>query len=100
MLKHWRGWLMAGVTVSLLGASPAPAPDLLRQGNEAFERQDYARAVELYTQAEDEASDPGAVAFNKATALYRQALADDDAGQKARGLRAAADYFGRLRQDP
>src|SRR5687767_9347900 len=99
MVKHWSGWLLAGVTVALLGAAPALTPDPLRQGNEAFERQDYARAVELYTLAEEEAADPGAVAFNKATALYRQALANDAAGERARGLREAADYFGRCRDD-
>src|SRR3954449_9586733 len=99
MFKHWRGWVLAGATVALLGAAPAVPSDPLRQGNDAFERQDYARAIEDYTQAEEQAADPGAVAFNKATALYRQALACDDAAQRARGLREAAEYFGRCRED-
>jgi tetratricopeptide (TPR) repeat protein len=44
---------------------------LVRQGNAAFERKDYAAAVALYTRAEPLAVDPGHVAFNKAAALYQ-----------------------------
>jgi len=71
----------------------------MREANDAFERQDYPRAIELYTEVEDEATDPGAVAFNKATALYRQAAMTDDSAQKAKMLRDAAAYFGRLKED-
>jgi tetratricopeptide (TPR) repeat protein len=61
--------LAALLVLVLVGAGPAL--DLLRQANEAFEAGDYARAVELYRQAEQRATDPGLVAFNKAAALYR-----------------------------
>ncbi len=54
-----------------MGAGPPSEPDdCIRQGNAAFDRGDYAAAVDLYAQAEDRARDPGLVAFNEATALY------------------------------
>src|ERR1700687_3126837 len=57
----------------LIGAAPtANVEDLLRQGNQAFARKDYAAAVALYIRAEPHAIDPGHVAFNKAAALYEQ----------------------------
>src|SRR4051812_48041322 len=59
----------------VLGAAPdANVERLLREGNAAFDRGDYEQAVEFYSQAEDRATDPGQVAYNKATALYRLAL--------------------------
>ena len=55
-----------------LGWSATPTPDdFVRQGNAAFERQDYQAAVDLYARAEERTTDPGLVAFNKATACYR-----------------------------
>jgi tetratricopeptide (TPR) repeat protein len=43
----------------------------LRRGNAAFERGDYAEAIDDLTRAEDFSTDPGLVAGNKAAALYR-----------------------------
>jgi hypothetical protein len=52
------------------GALPAP-DDLVRHGNAAFERGDFATATDSYAQAEDRTHDPGLVAFNEATVLYQ-----------------------------
>jgi tetratricopeptide (TPR) repeat protein len=63
----------AVLALVLIGAAPtANVEDLLRQGNQAFARKEYAAAVALYTRAEQQATDPGHVAFNKAAALYEQ----------------------------
>ena len=57
----------------LLGAAWSAAPDdLVRQGNAALARQDYAGALRLLDQAEDRTTDPGLVAFNRGVALYQQ----------------------------
>jgi Ca-activated chloride channel homolog len=61
---------LALIAVLLAGAT-ADVESLLRQGNEAFVNKDYAAALKLYEQAEDSASDPGLVAFNKGAALVR-----------------------------
>jgi tetratricopeptide (TPR) repeat protein len=60
--------------VALCQLSAAPADDAARQvesGNAAFLRGDFSAAVDHYTRAEERTKDPGLVAFNKATALYR-----------------------------
>jgi tetratricopeptide (TPR) repeat protein len=68
---------LAVVAVVLPGAAPrADIEDLLRRGNAAFDAGDYAAAVGFYDKAEERATDPGLVAFNKATALYRLAVSD------------------------
>jgi tetratricopeptide (TPR) repeat protein len=70
MTAHRALWLTA-LALLLLGAAPNPdVEDLVRRGNEAFARKDYAGAVALYEKAETVARDPGLVAFNKAAALY------------------------------
>jgi tetratricopeptide (TPR) repeat protein len=61
------------VPLALLLVSAAPSPeveDLVRKGNAAFERQEYDEALKLYEQAEERATDPGLVAFNKGAALF------------------------------
>jgi tetratricopeptide (TPR) repeat protein len=56
----------------LISAAPAEiAEKWLREGNSAFERGDYATAIEWYSLAEEPSADPGLVAFNKGAALYR-----------------------------
>lgn len=64
-------WLVfAGL--SLIGAAPNADPEeQVRQGNAAFARGEYDSAVKLYASAEGRITDPGLVAFNTATALYR-----------------------------
>jgi tetratricopeptide (TPR) repeat protein len=90
------GLLGLGVlALTLAGAAPdnAAVEALLRRGNAAFEAGNYAVAADLYDKAEVRATDPGQVAYNRATALYRRALAEEDSAQRAKLLRAAElDY--------
>src|SRR5207237_9198616 len=82
----------------LLGAAPdANVERLLRDGNAAFDRGDYEQAIEFYGQAEDRANDPGQVAYNKATALYRLALDEQEegTGEPLSHFRKAEDYYRR-----
>jgi tetratricopeptide (TPR) repeat protein len=51
-----------------------PADDWLRRGNAAFARKDFDEALSCYSRAEEDATDPGAVAFNEAAVLYRLGL--------------------------
>jgi hypothetical protein len=64
------------LALRLWGAlAPAPSPDdLIRQGNTAYEQQDFDAATAAYTAAEARITDPGLAAFNKAAALYRRGL--------------------------
>jgi Ca-activated chloride channel family protein len=63
---------LALLAVGLISAVPAKTvEDLVYQGNAAFERGDFATAVDYYTRAETRVVDPGLVALNKAAALYR-----------------------------
>jgi tetratricopeptide (TPR) repeat protein len=63
------------VTIWLSLASLAwwnPTPDgLVREGNAAYARGEYATALDQYTRAEERTTDPGLVAFNKAATLYQ-----------------------------
>lgn len=64
---------MSGLAVLLVSAGPTSPPDeLIRLGNEAYSRGDVDSAESLYQEAEERASDPGLVAFNKGAALYRR----------------------------
>jgi tetratricopeptide (TPR) repeat protein len=70
---RWRV-VVAALLAGLLPAGADPAADAerwARRGNAAFERGDYAAAVDCYTRAEERITDPGLVAFNQAAALYR-----------------------------
>jgi tetratricopeptide (TPR) repeat protein len=82
----------------LLGAAPdLNVERLLREGNAAFDRGDYEKAVEFYDRAEARSTDPGQVAFNKATALYRLALdeAEQNNGDPVRRFREAEEHYRR-----
>lgn len=64
---------VAFTAILLVSAGPATPPeDLVRSANEAFTRGDLDEADSLYSQAEERSSDPGLVAFNKGTALYKR----------------------------
>ena len=64
-------WLVC-LALAALAAAPVLQPeDLVRQGNAAFERGDFAGAVEFYARAEERTADPGLIAFNEAAALYQ-----------------------------
>jgi Ca-activated chloride channel family protein len=64
---------MAGLTALLFGeaAGPPQALQKVAEGNRAFTRGQYTSALDLYEQAEERITDPGLVAFNEGTALYR-----------------------------
>jgi tetratricopeptide (TPR) repeat protein len=69
--------LLAGLAaLLLLGASPPPAdPEaLLRDGDAAYARGDFAAAAELYEQASLRTTDPARAALRLAGARYRLAL--------------------------
>jgi tetratricopeptide (TPR) repeat protein len=86
--------------VLLLGAAPASDPEaLVRLGNTAFARQDYAAAVDLYTRAEDRIVDPGLVAYNKATALFHLGAATEDAPRRTGLYREAELNYRRALED-
>lgn len=60
------------LALAALAAAPLPPVlQLLRQGNAAYEQEQYEAALHQYRLAEPAAADPGLVAFNKAAALYR-----------------------------
>jgi tetratricopeptide (TPR) repeat protein len=58
--------------VLVAAAPPLPVADQVRAGNDAFGRGDWDAAEALYAEAEERSPDPGLVAFNKGTALYRR----------------------------
>jgi tetratricopeptide (TPR) repeat protein len=72
MRLHLTKNLLACLALAGLAAAPVlRSEDLVRQGNAAFERGDFAGAVELYARAEERTTDPGLIAFNEAAALYQ-----------------------------
>ena len=75
------------VSLSLLAAAPPDWQTLLRQGDAAYGRGDYAAAAALYEQAQDRATDPGLAAMDFAAATIRLAEASeaDRARLRARG---------------
>lgn len=83
---------LAVLALVVSGAAPnASVEELLRRGNAAFGDGDYATAAAFYDRAEERATDPGLVAYNKATALYRLAAAD--ARESTRHFRDAEIYY-------
>lgn len=90
----------AVASLVLLAAAAAPGPlELVRRGNAAFDRADYAAAVDLYTAAEDRVADPGLVAFNEAAALYRLAGQPENAGKRLALYREAELHYRRCLED-
>ena len=95
--------------LNISAADPPSAESLLRQGNEAFARQEYENALKAYEQAETLAPDPGLISFNKAAAhyrlgqhreaieCYRRCLEDDQAPIERRA-RAHFDFGNALLQ--
>src|SRR5262249_30309940 len=60
VMSRARTALGIALALALVGAAPGPDPEaLLREGNEAFARGDFARAAALYEKAEVRATDPG-----------------------------------------
>jgi hypothetical protein len=89
-------FLTLGLALMLVGAAPVQeltVEELLRQGNEAFARGDYAAAVAAFGQAEDLTDDPGQAAFNKAAALYRMAVQSGRDGERVKLLAEAGQNY-------
>jgi tetratricopeptide (TPR) repeat protein len=91
-------WLIpAGL--ALLAAAEHP-DDLVRQGNAAFARGEFAKALDLYTRAEECTTDPGLIAFDKAATLYQLGRYRDAelhyrrCREDATGLRRARLLYG------
>jgi tetratricopeptide (TPR) repeat protein len=100
---------LAGLLLTLLSAATPPqdVQSLVRQGNEAFARQQYEQALEWYAQAEEASADPGLVAYNQAAAYYRlgrfkeaelhyRRCLDDDLAPPLRRARACFDLANAL----
>lgn len=97
MRRRLANWWLLPLAVLLAGAAPEPTPDeLVRLGNAAFEREEYAAAVDFYSRAEEHITNPGLVAHNKAAALYKLGRYDEAARsfecclEEATGPRRAA----------
>jgi tetratricopeptide (TPR) repeat protein len=109
-MQHRRSaWWLVPVAVLLAGAAPELTPEeRVRQGNAAFEREDYEAALTAYTRAEEVITNPGLVATNMGAALYRLGRFDEAAQhyerslEDATGVRRAAMLYNlgncRLRQ--
>jgi tetratricopeptide (TPR) repeat protein len=65
----WYGAALLGLFLTSRNAVEDP-DTLVRVGNAAFARGDYAGALEAYNRAEERTQDPGQVAFDEAAALY------------------------------
>src|SRR5580704_14789933 len=59
------------IALIVSAAPPASPEEFIVAGNDAMQREDYENALQLYQQAEERGTDPGLIAFNKATAYYR-----------------------------
>lgn len=71
-MKRLQWFFLFPIALALLSAAaPIDPLDLVRAGNAAFARAEYAQAVDFYSRAEETITDPGLAAFNKAAALYR-----------------------------
>lgn len=89
------------VLILIVAAAPrSMVDDLVRRGNAAFETKDYAGAVRSYEQAEALTTDPGLVAFNKASALYQLALSSKVPHEKLALFRRARDHYRCAADDP
>ena len=83
--------LLLIVTLTIAAAPATDTAALLRDGNSAFRRGDYARAAELYERAGMRTTEPALVAFDLAVTKYRLAL--ESADSRAKHLEEAAQYF-------
>jgi hypothetical protein len=86
--------ILVGIPLALLAAAPAPSiDDLVRRGNAAFADRDFTAAVKLYEQVEGRATDPGLIAFNKASALYQLALSGSTPANRLDRFRQAEQQY-------
>ena len=89
---HCRLLLLPCAVLVIAATNSDSSPDaVIRRGNEAFARGDYAEALALYQRAEERTSDPGLSAFNQGMARYQLARLDPSGDYV--GLREAAALF-------
>jgi tetratricopeptide (TPR) repeat protein len=87
-----RTHLLFALLLLVSGAAPSDDPDaLLRAGNDAYARGDYAQAIDQFQLAAQRTTDPTLVAFSLASAKYRLALKSADG--RAANLREAEELF-------
>ena len=73
MISFHTSFPLVLLSLILISAQPPTSPDgLIRQANEAFLREAFDLAEQLYGQAEERTTDPGLVAFNKGLVLYQR----------------------------
>jgi tetratricopeptide (TPR) repeat protein len=90
-MKRFASAVVFIAVVSLAAAPVTDTESLLRDGNAAFRRGDYATAADLYERAGLRTTEPALVAFNFAAAKYRAALESEDG--RAKNLEEARQYF-------
>jgi hypothetical protein len=83
--------LLLVVVLTLAAAPVTDTEALLREGNAAFRRGDYATAADAYERAGLRTTEPALVAFNLAATKYRAAL--ESAEGRAKHLDEAEQYF-------
>ena len=70
----------AVVAIFALAAAPAvfaqSARTLVRQGNEAYQKEEYSSALESYEKAAEQAPDSPRIWFNRGSALYKEGQYD------------------------
>jgi hypothetical protein len=72
-MKRSRFLLLFAALIGISAGPAQPPDDLVRRANEAVAGGDLEAAESLYAQAEERSPDPGLVAFNTGTLLYRRA---------------------------
>jgi len=83
----------------LVSASPLPPVDeCIRQGNAAFEREEYDQALDYFQKAEGRTLDPGLVAFNTGATFFKLGRYQDAALQFERSLEDKAAPLARRRR--
>lgn len=92
-----RQWLLCGMLLSGIAPVWAATPSgLVREGNEAFQGENYDEALKLYKQAEKQRPDSAEIAFNQGAAMYRKgnypaaAQRFTEAAQRAKDARLSA----------
>jgi tetratricopeptide (TPR) repeat protein len=73
VMRTSRVLVLLAALAAVSAGQPAESPDdLIRLGNDAFDRGDYDAADRFYAAAAEHTPDPGLVAFNRATAAVRR----------------------------
>jgi tetratricopeptide (TPR) repeat protein len=86
-MRASRVLVLLAALAAVSAGPPADSPnDLIRLGNDAFDRGDYDAADRFYAAAAERTPDPGLVAFNRAAAAVRRGNTVEAAANYARAL--------------